>query len=76
MKVKQVDVMQRVIRLDPGTTKNSDGREVFMTDGLYLLLGECVEGKGPENAVFTRSNRGRSGPCTSFACLNISGKVD
>ncbi|NYF88892.1 integrase [Edaphobacter lichenicola] len=56
MKVKQVDLMQRVIRLDPGTTKNNDGREVFMTDALYLLLGACVEGKGAEDAVFTRPN--------------------
>ena len=48
--------MQRVIRLDPGTTKNGDGREVFMTDALYLLLGVCVEGKGQEDAVFTRPN--------------------
>ena len=57
MKVKQVDLMQRVIRLDPGTTKNSDGREVFMTDALYLLLGACVEGKDAEDAVFTRPNK-------------------
>jgi integrase len=56
MKVKQVDLMQRVIRLDPGTTKNSDGREVFMTEALYLLLGACVEGKGAEDAVFARPN--------------------
>jgi integrase len=50
MKVKQVDLMQRVIRLDPGTTKNSDGGEVFMTDALYLLLGACVDGKCAEDA--------------------------
>jgi integrase len=56
MKVKQIDLMQRVIRLDPGTTKNSDGREVFMTEALYLLLGACVEGKGAEDAVFARPN--------------------
>ena len=56
MKVKQVDLMQRVIRLDPGTTKNSDGREVFMTDALYLLLAACVEGKSAEDSVFTRPN--------------------
>ncbi len=54
MKVNQVDLMQRVIRLDPGTTKNSDGREVFMTDALYLLLGACVEGKSAEDSVFNQ----------------------
>jgi integrase len=56
MKVGQVDLAQRVIRLDPGTTKNSDGREVFMTDALHSLLSGCVTGKGPEEAVFSRSN--------------------
>jgi integrase len=56
MKVQQVDLMQRVIRLDPGTTKNNDGREVFMTDDLYLLLAACAEGKSGEDAVFTRPN--------------------
>ena len=56
MKVKQVDLMQRVIRLDPGTTKNSEGREVFMTDALHHLLAACVQGKGAEDAVFTRPN--------------------
>jgi integrase len=56
MKVNQVDLMQRVIRLAPGTTKNAEGREVFMTDALHLLLTACVQGKGPEDAVFTRPN--------------------
>ena len=56
MKVKQVDLMQRVIRLDPGTTKNTEGREVFTTDALQLLLGACVAGKGAEDAVFSRPN--------------------
>jgi integrase len=35
MRVKQVDVPQRVIRLEPGTTKNRDGREVLMTDEVW-----------------------------------------
>lgn len=56
MKVGRVDLMQRVIRLDPGTTKNRDGCEVFMTDALYLLLGACVQGNGAEDAVFSRPN--------------------
>jgi len=30
MRVSQVDVSQRVIRLEPGTTKNRDGREVMI----------------------------------------------
>jgi len=47
LKVNQVDLEQQVIRLDPGTTKNSDGREVFMTDAVRLLLAACVHGKTP-----------------------------
>jgi len=56
MKVEQVDIMQRVIRLAPGTTKNNEGREVFMTDALHHLLTACVQGKQPHEAVFTRPN--------------------
>ena len=56
LKVGQVDLAQRVIRLDPGTTKNSDGREVFMTDAVHHLLSGCVAGKSAEEAVFSRPN--------------------
>jgi integrase len=56
LQVGQVDLAQRVIRLEPGTTKNTDGREVFMTDALHGLLSACVTGKRPEDAVFSRSN--------------------
>ena len=56
MKVEQVDLVQKVIRLEPGTTKNSDGREVFMTDTVRALLSACVQGKKPEAQVFTRPN--------------------
>ena len=56
LKVGQVDLAQRVIRLDPGTTKNSDGREVFMTDTVHHLLSGCVSGKSAEEAVFSRPN--------------------
>jgi integrase len=56
MRVEQVDIAQRVIRLEPGTTKNNDGREVFMTDSVHALLTACVHGKKPDAAVFTRSD--------------------
>lgn len=45
-----------MIRLEPGTTKNREGREVFMTDAVYLLLSACVSGKRCEDYVFTRCN--------------------
>ena len=56
LKVEQIDLIQKVIRLEPGTTKNSDGREVFMTDTVRNLLSTCVEGKTPDAQVFTRPN--------------------
>jgi integrase len=56
MHVRQVDLAQRTIRLEPGTTKNSEGREVVMTDSVYTLLSACVIGKGADDFVFTRKN--------------------
>jgi integrase len=56
MRVNQLDLLQRTIRLEPGTTKNREGREVTMTDAVYALLRECTHGKAPDGFVFTRSN--------------------
>lgn len=56
MRVKQVDVLAGTIRLEPGTTKNRDGREVTMTKRVCELLKLCVFGKKPDDYVFTRSN--------------------
>lgn len=56
LRVNQIDLEQRVIRLEPGTTKNADGREVFMTDTVHALLTACTAGKQADAAVFTRSN--------------------
>lgn len=66
LRVRQVDLALRVIRLDPGTTKNDDGREVTMTDSVFQLLKECVFGKQPDDCVFTRKN-GR--PVREFRAL-------
>jgi integrase len=54
--VRQVDLLAGAIRLDPGTTKNDDGREVAMTQAVRELLTECVRGKRPEDPVFTRED--------------------
>ena len=56
MRVNQLDVAQRVIRLEPGTTKNLDGREVLMTASVHKLLSALVHGKSPDEYVFTRAN--------------------
>lgn len=54
LKVGQIDIPNRVIRLEPGTTKNKSGREVVMTEAVYQLLSACVFDKGADDAVFTR----------------------
>jgi integrase len=55
LRVGQVDLVARTIRLDPGTTKNREGREVTIESGTLLhLLRHCREGKRPEDHVFTR----------------------
>jgi integrase len=54
MKVSQIDVIARTIRLEPGTTKNKDGREVTMTNRVYELLTLCAHGKLPDAFLFTR----------------------
>ena len=56
MRVSQLDVAQRVIRLEPGTTKNRDGREVLMTDSVHKLLSALAHGKAADDYVFTRAN--------------------
>lgn len=56
MRVRQVDLVSRTIRLEPHTTKNADGREVTMTDAVYELLAACVHGKEPHDYVFTRED--------------------
>ncbi len=56
MRVNQLDVAQRVIRLEPGTTKNRDGREVLMTASVHKLLLALVHGKSTDDYVFTRAN--------------------
>jgi integrase len=53
LRVGQIDIEARTIRLDPGTTKNRDGREVTMTGPVHTLLSQCIADKTPEDAVFT-----------------------
>ena len=54
MRVRQADFVAGVLRLDPGTTKNKEGREVAMTTKVRELLAECAKGKKPNDALFTR----------------------
>lgn len=56
MRVVQIDFLARTIRLEPGTTKNKDGREVTMTNRVYELLKHCAHGKEAGAFLFTRRN--------------------
>jgi integrase len=54
MRVSQVDLMEATIELNPGETKNDQGRLVVMTARIRELLSECIAGKGSADLVFTR----------------------
>lgn len=58
LRVRQVDLVACTIRLEPGTTKSKEGREVTIESGrLLALLRQCVEGKNPGDHVFTRDHK-------------------
>ena len=58
LRVGQVDLVSRTIRLEPGTTKNQEGREVTIESGRVLeLLRQCVEAKRLDAHVFTRGDK-------------------
>jgi len=56
LQVRQIDLSKRTIDLDPGSTKNDDARIVRMTQQVFELLSACIEGKHPEEFVFTRAH--------------------
>ncbi len=54
LRVSQVDLLRRTMRLEPGTTKNDEGREVYLTDAIATLLRPLVVGKDRTAQVFAR----------------------
>lgn len=54
LKVGQVDMSERTVRLNAGETKNDEGRLVEMTAKIFELMVNLVAGKGSEDYVFTR----------------------
>ncbi len=56
LRTKQVNLVSCTVRLEPNSTKNSEGREVPMTDTIHTLLQACVVGKNPDDRVFTRAD--------------------
>jgi integrase len=56
LRIRQVNLSAGSIRLEPGSTKNDQGREVSMTLPVKALLTQCVHGKAPDDYVFTRED--------------------
>ncbi len=56
MRAREVDLLTRTLRLEPGTTKNRNGREVTMTEAIYRLTCVLLAGKNPDDFVFTRKD--------------------
>ena len=56
LRVRQLDLIERTIRLDVGETKNGGGRLAIMTDAVNVLLSECARDKAGGDFVFTRPN--------------------
>jgi len=57
LRVRQVNFANRTIRLDPGTTKNKEGREVAMTAKVAELLREATARKRPDDYVLMRNGK-------------------
>lgn len=56
LRVRQVDARTSLIRLDVGSTKNSEGREVTMTPAIRELIRQAIAGKKPDDYLLTRSD--------------------
>lgn len=57
LRVRQIDLLERIITLDPGTTKNGEGREAGITEELLPLLSACIAGKAPDDFVLTKDGQ-------------------
>ncbi len=55
LRVRQVDTIAGTIRLDD--SKNGEARQAPMTGPVRELLRECIRGKGPNDAVFSRHGK-------------------
>lgn len=52
-----VDLVNKSIDLDPGSTKNKGARVVRMTNRVFELVAACVEGRSPDDLVFKRDGK-------------------
>jgi integrase len=54
LRVRQVDLADRTVRLEVGSTKNGRGRLISLTGECFTLLQACCVGKKPDDHVLTR----------------------
>lgn len=53
-RVRHADLIERTLSLDPGETKNGEGRLVEMTGKVFELLRQCCAGKAQDDFLFRR----------------------
>lgn len=56
LRVRQVDLAERTIRLEPGSTKNGEGRTVKLTSECFELVSACTSGKKPGDPLLTHED--------------------
>ena len=54
MRFQQVNLLSGTVTLDPGTTKNSEGRLVKLTSETFELLKQCRFSKSADDFVISR----------------------
>ena len=56
MRVHQLDLLRREIRLESTQSKNGEARTAPLTQKAFLLLSQLAQGKRPEDFLFTRED--------------------
>ncbi|MFL6314742.1 MAG: tyrosine-type recombinase/integrase [Terriglobales bacterium] len=74
LRVRNVDLSDRTLRLNPDDTKTDKGRTAPMTEVIFQLVSQCCEGKGQDDFVLTRSN-GEPIRCFRDSWLTVCRKV-
>ena len=59
LRVRHLDVENHVLRLDAGSTKNSDSRAVPLEPDLFNLLSACAGRRKPQEWLFVREDGSR-----------------
>jgi integrase len=56
LRVGNVDLAERIVRLEGRATKNSEAKEVPLLADAYTLIEQCIVGKMPTDYVFSRED--------------------